>query len=77
VELRIYLLWEAIYHDNDAFDIRQTWEASDEDKGSMVSFYRIIEALLAEDKLRVMPREIKQGELESVLSGVCLFGRFQ
>lgn len=57
---------------NDTFNIRHTYEASDEDKNFMVSFYRIMESLLAEDKIRVMPHEIKQGGLESVLDGVKL-----
>lgn len=57
---------------NDAFNIRQTWEVSEEDKSFMVTFYRIIESLLAEDKIRVMPQEIRHGGLESVLDGVCL-----
>lgn len=52
--------------------INGTWQPCVEDKNFMSSFYRRIETLLANDKIWLMPYEIKNGGLEEVLEGISL-----
>lgn len=55
---------------HDGLGIRQTWEASKEDKKFMVDFYRQVEEALAGGKLAPMPADIRKGGLEGILDGV-------
>lgn len=59
-----------IIMDNEA--VNGTWQPSIEDKRFMVSFYRRVEGLLANDKIQVMPREAKEGGLQSIMDGISL-----
>lgn len=52
--------------------INGTWQPCADDKSFMSSFYRRVETLLANDKIRLMPYEIKRGGLEEVLEGISL-----
>lgn len=55
---------------NDAWGISHTWEASADDKNCMVAFYRQMENVLAEGKLRPMSIEVQEGGLGDILEGV-------
>lgn len=57
---------------SDKIEISDTWQPSVEDKSFMMSFYRRVEGLIANEKIQLMPYEIRTGGLKTVLDGVSL-----
>lgn len=56
----------------DNVHINGTWQPSVEDKRFMVSFYRQVEMILTNNKIRVMRYDVMDGGLQTVLDGVSL-----